>query len=132
MKYKTSRELVEWWELDPKLKLILADVDYWLHARGSELVLTSIIRSSLEQEGLYLTKRAPAKTSVHMYGRGADARILRPDALNWEMIEYVNDKFPYDPLRPHLKTVIRHGGTADHLHFQVMAQPASVPDTRRA
>jgi len=120
MRHKSERTKGEWWEMHPKLRLVLCEADYWCYRHGTELLITCLTRSELEQWALYTQKKAPSKSSVHVVLRGGDARVLTPDHLNQQLCDHINAKFPYDPKRPNLKTVIRHGGTADHLHFQVM------------
>lgn len=129
------------WE-DERLRHELKDaVQYaarWLAAEfGMPLEITSIYRSFAEEEGILYAiykargyasaelerkAREDAYKSLHPRWRALDARIpnIPPDDVV-RLLSEVNQAFPYDPHRIHLKTVLRHVGTADHLHFQVRA-----------
>lgn len=121
MKFKDPERFEkEWWELDPKLRLVLCDADFYLSTFGHELTITSLIRTDREQADLVSIGVARSTFSVHCFGRGADARVLDNANVNTLLDLYVNGKYAYDAKRPHLKTLLRHDGTAEHFHFQVM------------
>ena len=122
MIHKNKRTEVEWWDLHPRLRLILSDADLWCYLRGAEFTITGLVRNDLEQWALW-KQGISAEKSVHQvwsgWGCGADARSLKTVELNQQLLDHINARYTYDLGRKDLKTVIRHMGTADHLHFQV-------------
>lgn len=110
----------EFWEIEPQLRLILCDAEAFLHRFGHTLTLTCLMRTPEEQQALFDAKEAVATTSVHMYGRGGDARAIDDPVVSQALLDYINLKYVYDPSRPNLKTLIEHEGTALHYHFQIM------------
>jgi hypothetical protein len=116
--FKDEKLRAEWWDLTPKLRMILADIDFYCWKKDLKMVCTSFVRTAEEQENLHRTGHAASKTSVHMYGRGADIRLLFPVEENQKLIDYINMKYPYDPKRATMYTVLRHEGLGDHLHVQ--------------
>lgn len=121
MKHKSERTRGEFWEIRSKLRLILCDADHWLINKGLPgLNVTQVVRSELEQWAFWKKGISPGKRSVHEFYRGADTSIVFPEEYNQQLIDYINHRYIYDKTRPHMKTVVRHGGTADHLHWQVL------------
>lgn len=122
MKFKDPRRLKkEWWEISPLLRLILCDAEWYsIQYFDEELTLTCLMRTAEEQADLVKRGASTEAISVHQFGRGGDARLLKNAANNLILQSYINHKYEYDPLRPHFKTVVRHGGTAEHLHFQTL------------
>ena len=121
MKFKAANMEMEFWVLDPKLRLILCDMDYWAARHGKEIVVTSLMRSLAEQAALYDAKEAPSPYSVHCDGRGADIRLLDGEHVNLLLQMYIEEKYkPYDEHRLHKPVVLIHGGTGEHIHVQVM------------
>jgi len=118
MIFKEEKLKEEFWKLVPKMRVILTDAEIWGFHRAKDLVVTCLIRTEEEQRQLFELGQASAKTSVHCVGRGADLRILFPDELNQQLVDFLNMKYIYDVNRPNLKTAIRHGGTGDHVHLQ--------------
>lgn len=110
----------QFWKLDAKLRLILADIDHWIICHGEEMTVTCLFRSSSEQRELYEAKKAQSPYSVHCDGRGADVRLLSDHNLNVLLGLYINEKYQYDEKRPLIKTLLTHDGTAMHHHVQVM------------
>jgi len=121
MNFKSPNQRAEFWQLHPKLRLILCDIDNWLQYQfNEEIIVTDLIRSEEQQKQLYDAGMAPAVTSVHQFGRGADLRVFKSLDANHTVLQWVNEKYPYDLDREHLKTMIRHGGTALHYHLQCL------------
>lgn len=109
--FKEENMVGELMAIDPKLFLILADAHEYLCRVHNQkfMMVTSVIR-----------KDNP--NSVHYYGRGVDTRSLHLEQnVIDSLLEYINNKYPYDIERPALKTVIHHRveGRAYHLHWQV-------------
>jgi len=104
------------------MRLVLCEADYWLEKNGySEgLTITCLMRSQMEQWAYWKKGISPEERSVHEFGRGADTELVFPDALNDELLKFINEKHIYDPKRPAMKTVSKHGGTAMHNHWKVM------------
>ena len=102
----------EWWQLTPKLRLIICDVECWCEDRGIRPVWTCFMRT--EEENLEVGGQP---NSVHLLGRGADMRMLNDDGMNLELADYINAKYIYDPTRPSKLTCLIHGPIS-HLHFQ--------------
>jgi len=113
-----ERHLHEFFELVPKLRLILSDIECWALENGETMTITCLIRTEAEQLALFEAGQAESKTSVHQFGRGADVRLFKNEYLNEKVGIYINSKFPYDRSRPHMKTLITHSGTASHHHVQ--------------
>lgn len=120
MIFKNEKLRAEFWKLHPKLRVLLMDIDRWA-LQYEDAVATCFLRTAEEQMALFTAGQAPAKTSVHVVGRGADLRIFNADTLNRTLAGWVNDKYPYDPKRPSLPTALRHLGTGDHWHIQCAA-----------
>ena len=124
MNHKNIRTMMEWWNMDLKLQMIVTYANWWLWTNYQQvLTCTEIDRSKYEQLYFFGQGTSNYKTGVHMFNRGYDARALSPVEINHELCEHINEKFPYDPSRPQMKTVIFHDGTAMHLHFQTMYSP---------
>jgi len=120
MKFKHDKLKSEFWLLHPKLRLILLDADLFSTANGEELNATCFVRTEEEQKQLFNNGQAVSPYSVHssIPCRGADFSSLKVAGLNQKLLEYINGKYIYDIKRPQLKTLLHHGGTAIHLHFQ--------------
>ena len=119
MNFKQLERRDEWWNLHPKLRLILCDMDLWLFGRGVQMVITCMIRSDEEQAELVRTGASKFKMSVHQVGRGADIRQPLDPGVCEQLAQYINTKYPYDPNRPGLTTLLWHG-EVPHGHVQVM------------
>lgn len=118
MRFKFPDRLqMEWWEIVPKLRLVLCDMDVFAGERLEELTLTCLLRTDEEQAAMYESGASPSKLSVHQFGRGADIRLVEDEAFMSELEEYVNRKYPYG--KGDLKTMLVHVGTARHIHIQV-------------
>lgn len=115
-----ERHKREWWELSLQLRLILTEIEVWLDDRGHVTTITDLIRTEQEQKSLFDSGATTLKVSPHQFGRAADLRITAPRAVLTEMADVFNAKYVYDPKRPNMKTVLRHDGSADHLHIQVL------------
>lgn len=120
MRFKHDKLKSEFWMLHPKLRLILLDADIFCTALGEELNATCFVRTEEEQKQLFSNGQAVSPFSVHssVPCRGADCSSLKVAGLNQKVLDYINNKYIYDIKRPQLKTVLHHGGTALHLHFQ--------------
>ncbi len=96
-KYETLKE--EFWQLDPKLRMILTVLDFMCIKRfKKEIILTSLIRPKTTDSG------------VHEAKRGADLRTIdyfTPQEIE-TILEFINLDYPYDPVRPNMKTAIYH------------------------
>lgn len=103
----------EFFELDPKLRKILCEVECFMYPQP--MIVTCLMRTAEEQLSLFEHGEASDKTSVHMYGRGADVRLFEKG--NEELLEHINQMFPYDSRRSHW-TMMIHGGSARHIHLQ--------------
>ena len=110
----------EWWQLTPRMRLIVCDADNWvIENMHQSPVWTCFMRTTEEQQALFEAHEAQSPMSVHCVGRGADMRLLIDDDWNAKLRDYITDKYgPYDPSRPDLPVCLIHGGTAKHLHFQ--------------
>lgn len=113
-----DRHVKEIFELTSNTLLILADVNNWCKRRGIDPVFTCFLRTEAERKDLVRRGLSEDKVGVHELGRGFDVRPLIQNELNQQLMDYINQKYVYDPTRPAKRTVIRHKGTKDHLHFQ--------------
>jgi hypothetical protein len=113
----------QWWQIHPKLRLVLCDAEWFVRKRGVLPVCTCLLRTEEEQAALYEAGQAASKSSVHCDGRGADWRMVTPSIVAMDLRDYINRKYVYDFARPDKKTLLIHGGTANHLHFQVPPEP---------
>lgn len=111
MKFKESILQEQFWQLNPKLRMILCNLDFmcikWFK---KEIILTSLIRPKTTDSGIHKAKR------------GADARTIGYfDRQEIEtIVEYINLQYPYDPKRPKMKSAIFHDvGLGEHIHIQV-------------
>ena len=107
-----DRMVDEYCMLSPYLRMLIADVEIWCLERKIQPVWTCFIRSEEENRQV-----GGQPLSVHLFGRGADMRLLHDDAMNVELLEYVNNKYRYDPSRPEKNTALIHG-PVNHFHFQ--------------
>lgn len=110
----------EFWEIDPKLRIILCELDLWAQINDEEVFITSLIRTNEEQELLFASGVSKYRTSVHNVGRGADIRLFKREGLNTLIKTAWNSKYIYDRARPLLNTFLIHEGTAMHIHIQCM------------
>ena len=100
----------------PKLAMIFFDfADYLINHGCKDVVLVSIIRDPIK-----------GGSGLHPLGRAIDVshKGINP-ILRFEAMEYINNKYQYDPKRPDLQTVIYHraGYGPDqgyHFHIQTM------------
>ena len=135
MRFKDPRMEKEFFTLHPKLQMLITWINWWGITHGEEPTWTEFLRSEEEQLQFYEEDRArlvglgidPAtsiikKTSVHMFGRGADFRLFKNQNLNVLVAIEVNEKFPYDPKRPQMKTLVTHEGNALHHHVQAFEE----------
>jgi hypothetical protein len=107
---KRMRE--EYWLLTPYVRMVIADVEVWCSDRGIRPVWTCFMRTEEENKEV-----GGQPNSVHLYGRGADMRLLQDDGMNLQLADYINAKYMYDPHRPNMLTCLIHGPIS-HLHFQ--------------
>ena len=98
----------------PKLGMIFYDFVYQLEALGiEEVTITSIIRPAMSDSG------------IHQACRAIDIRAdFSYDNIGSVVMDYINNKYPYDLNRPNMKTVIYHetddyNDAAMHYHVQV-------------
>lgn len=115
--FKEPHMKEEFWQLDCLLQVILCDIACWVKRKyGEDTTLTDLIRSH-EQQLQYLEDgKTNDAGGVHVYHRGTDLRKYKnPEANN---LQWVNDKYPYDPTRPWLQTIIIDDNK-DHHHVQV-------------
>lgn len=122
MRLKNSDRMVsEFFQLHPKLQLIICDVDLWGIQHGEEPTWTCFLRTQEEQLALIASGEADPKDklSVHMFGRGADFRLFKNPNLDLLIGDYLNEKYPYGDLVH--KTHLQHRGTGmgEHHHVQV-------------
>jgi len=97
--------------IDQNLRNILVWVE---ESTGLEFTITSIYR--------------PGDSGVHgtMPVRGIDLRMRSPE-IGREVIDLINERWMYDPLRSSMKCAILHGEKSNlHIHVQVH------PKTRKA
>lgn len=114
-----TRHQVEWWQIHPKLRLILCDMELWLADHGTNMVITELLRDDETQLDYIRQGFTLARTSVHQFGRGADIRKPLDPGICEMLAEYINKKYPYDVTRPGLTTLLWHGKVA-HGHVQVI------------
>lgn len=110
----------EWWQLHPKLQEIITWANVWGIEHGEEPTWTSWIRTDTEQLALFEAGLTTEKVDEHMFGRGGDKRLFKKPGLDEQFVIDCNEKFPYDPTRPQMKTASIHGGTAQHVHLKVV------------
>ena len=110
MKFKDEEMKVQFWKLDPKLRLMLCDLEnYALAMYGKEIVITDLLRPT-------------DKTSVHFYGRGADVRSwMFNDVQIAEMKFYISQKYPYQGGKKPTFLYHRVGDGVHHIHIQTEA-----------
>jgi len=119
MNFKNENLKEEFWKLQPKLQLIVCDVNDWGIRHGEHPTWTCFLRTEEEQAALVANGQAKDKVSVHQFGRGADFRVFESSSLNFLIGLYLEEKYPYgDGVH---KTHLLHNGTAMHHHIQVMA-----------
>ena len=117
MNFKSpDRMKTEFFDLHPLLQQIICDINHWGFIHNELPEFTCFYRSQAEQDNLINAGVTTYKVSVHTYFRGADLRPFRNETLNLLIEDYINGKYPYGDGH---KTIIRHEGTADHLHVQV-------------
>jgi len=101
----------EFWKMHEKLQNIVMDIAVFVEEKfGKNIIPTSIYRPYKGD-----------KHSVHNVWRGFDfrSRIFTKEEID-EIVKYVNNKYIYDPLRPHYKVAIYHNvGKGWHFHIQV-------------
>lgn len=111
MKFKREHMKTEFWKTHTKLQYIIFDVALFVKYNfGKEIVVTSVYRPYNDK-----------KWSVHNVWRGIDVRTrnLKLEEI-LAVVQYINEKYSYDPRRKFLKAAIHHNvGRGDHLHFQV-------------
>jgi hypothetical protein len=111
MNFKEKKIRDEFWQIDPRLRQILCDIE--VLAYPEYMTITCIMRTEEEN------KAVRAKTLIHCVGRAADIRPFKSETTNAMLLELINQLYVYDVNRPNLKTLYRHVGTGDHLHVQV-------------
>jgi hypothetical protein len=125
--FKTEHIAGQFLLLDARLIKILLDLaNYaWIKYKNI-LTVTELLRTKAEQREIYANNpeffRKPWP-SVHQFGCGADIRT-RDIPTGWlkEMSEYINNKYEYDPERPHLQTLRIHSVRGEHMHIQVLPE----------
>jgi hypothetical protein len=127
--------MTEFLTLHPKLQMLITYINWWGIEHGEEPTWTEFLRSEEEQLVFYEQERARLiglginpeksiikKTSVHIIGRGADFRPFKDSNLNTFLDLEMNERFPYDPARPLMKTLLFHEGNSFHGHVQVFSK----------
>lgn len=129
--FKDKRQAEEFLTISPALMLLLCDLALFVYRKYRFiLTITDLIRTQPEQDEIYLNhidpyireeyKKKPWP-SVHQFRRGADVRFNFPPGWLKEILDYMNDKYPYDPSRPKKKTIQPHNaGSGEHLHLQTL------------
>jgi hypothetical protein len=101
--------------MSPKLLMIFFDICKVCDEKGLKIVVTSMIRPKTIDSG------------IHELGRAIDF-ILDDNSdenIQW-LVDYVNQKYQYDPGRPLLNTLIWHSANGEkafaspHFHLQSM------------
>lgn len=110
--FKDPSEIFELQEIDPRLFIILADVNFWANSHNLECTITRLIDGMIE---------GVSKTDIHSTGRAFDMRSLPwPEIEKKNLIDYINKKYAEKwGTGPQELCVILHTGTAEHFHFQV-------------
>ena len=120
MIFKDTTKKDEFWVIHPLLREILCVAENFLKKRGQITTITCLMRNEDEQRVLFAEGKTEYKTSVHMFGRGGDLRLTEHNSDDSDLINYLNQKYVYDLLRPGLHTAMIHGGSASHIHIQVL------------
>ena len=97
-------------EIDPKLRAVLLDIDFWLQRRhGIEVVVTCLNRTPTYNE-----KIGGRPNSAHLDGRAADIRSFNlPADVLAGLITRVKS------IWGDMVHIIHHDGTAPHIHINV-------------
>lgn len=115
----------DFWSLDPKLCVILCEIDFWAQQFGEEITITSLLRTHDEQARLFHAgySKFPPGQDIHEYARAADFRPFKSAVSNQLLPSWVNAKWIYDPERPRLRTCVdeRDSQNGGHWHIQVLA-----------
>lgn len=114
IQFSKSRQFFEWRNADSLLLVVMRDVVSFWEPMGMVMVVTSIWRTSSEDQKL-------GGSGVHCSSphRAIDLDGLDQEGLD-EVAEKVNAKWVYDPARP--QKVVAYSkphGTGRHLHIQV-------------
>ncbi len=110
IKFIKEKHQKEFWQLYPTLQLIIMDIVVFCEENFSKDVIPTSIYRPFNGK----------KHSVHNVYRGFDfrSRIFTKEEIN-AILDYVNDKYIYDPLRPNYKVAIFHNvGYGWHFHIQ--------------
>jgi hypothetical protein len=113
MKFKEQKLREHFWQVKPKLRLILCHLDYcaknWLR---KEITITSIIRPKTTDSGIHALKRAADVRTKKVFTKREIEKIMA----------YFNWHYQYDPKRPNIKTFVYHKveGSEFHFHIQVL------------
>jgi len=123
MKFKKENLKEEYDKISQSLKILLGDLDMYLHTRfGYEMTITELLRTQEMQDEYYKNDpkyKIKKWRSVHQDGRGADIRTSDMSEQIKIAIEQWFATRPYDPKRPELKSFKFHDvGKGDHLHCQ--------------
>lgn len=105
-------------QLTPNTRKLLSNIVKFCEYHDYHVYLTCVYRSDEEQRALYEKIGKPYEASVHTQWRGFDFRVFPWDRFNLWLCDKVNAMFPYDIVRPNLKSLLMHGGTAIHFHGQ--------------
>jgi hypothetical protein len=117
IQYQTERIKTEFDFIDNRLRIILYALSSFVyHKFGKSIILTDLLRTSLEQLAIYPDK--PNQVSVHQEGRGADVSVKWfTDEECSDILKFLNTAFEYNNL---YKTALIHDvGQGNHLHIQV-------------
>ena len=131
--FKEDRQRKEWESGDVSIHLVkrikfLCEYINIAYPDYGSLTMTDIIRTSDEQDRIYLTsptlkemyKKKPW-LSVHQFGRGIDIRTTDMEKNMVNRILIVLNSIPYDVKRPSKKTAIFHNvGSGEHIHIQTV------------
>ena len=113
MKFKAPSLKDQFFRVYSKLRLIACDLDYYTQNNfKKEITVTSVYRND---------------KGVHGYWRGLDVRVEHARKMFFTkkeiklILNYINEKYPYDPTRPRKETIIYHhvGLGPHHFHCQV-------------
>jgi hypothetical protein len=124
--FANARISREWELVNPLLRKIVLEATEYAAWLGWQLLLTCLVRTSLENDALY-GGHGDHLTGVHVIGNGADVRTRdqKPSVVA-QVASYVNSRWVYDPTRPQMVVALNEGAgvgsSAVHLHVQVHAR----------
>lgn len=111
IKFIFEKHKDEFWRLHSKLQTIIFDIVVYIEENFKKDVIPTSI---------YRPYKKGQKHSVHNVYRGFDFRshIFTKEEIE-QILNYVNEKYIYDPMRPQFKVAIYHNvGKGWHFHIQ--------------